>query len=110
MHVVEWSLNIFSQGPELPSNEICSQYLDWVTEFYKWCRFFYSYIGRVFEEKIIDFLSIFQLRSRVAKEFEVEEVRVCLIYSGKIMKDEENLSTHNIKNGITMHLVIRVSG
>ena len=33
--------------------------------------------------------------------------QLCLIFSGKIMKDHETLATHNIKDGMTVHLVIR---
>ncbi len=33
--------------------------------------------------------------------------QLCLIFSGKIMKDHETLETHNIKDGMTVHLVIR---
>ena len=33
--------------------------------------------------------------------------QLCLIFSGKIMKDHETLGTHNITDGMTVHLVIR---
>ena len=33
--------------------------------------------------------------------------QLCLIFSGKIMKDHETLGTHNISDGMTVHLVIR---
>ena len=36
--------------------------------------------------------------------------QLCLIFSGKIMKDHETLETHNIKDGMTVHLVIRSGG
>jgi ubiquilin len=34
---------------------------------------------------------------------------LCLIFAGKIMKDHETLATHNIKDGMTIHLVIKNS-
>eukprot|EP00088_Acartia_fossae_P065973 TRINITY_DN814_c0_g1_i1.p1 TRINITY_DN814_c0_g1~~TRINITY_DN814_c0_g1_i1.p1 ORF type:complete len:628 (+),score=210.81 TRINITY_DN814_c0_g1_i1:38-1921(+) len=34
---------------------------------------------------------------------------LCLIFAGKIMKDHETLATHNIKDGMTVHLVIKQS-
>jgi len=34
---------------------------------------------------------------------------LCLIFAGKIMKDHETLATHNIKDGMTVHLVIKNS-
>jgi len=35
---------------------------------------------------------------------------LCLIFAGKIMKDHENLTTHHVKDGMTVHLVIKQSG
>jgi len=35
---------------------------------------------------------------------------LCLIFAGKILKDTENLSAHNIKDGMTIHLVIKQGG
>lgn len=43
----------------------------------------------------------------MAKSFNAEPEQVCLIFAGKIMKDHENLVTHNIKDGVTVHLVIK---
>jgi len=34
---------------------------------------------------------------------------VCLIFAGKILKDGETLEQHGIKEGITVHLVIKSS-
>ncbi|KAK0425794.1 hypothetical protein QR680_009389 [Steinernema hermaphroditum] len=33
--------------------------------------------------------------------------KLCLIFSGKILKDHETLESHGIKNGMSVHLVIR---
>jgi len=35
---------------------------------------------------------------------------LCLIFAGKIMKDQETLNVHNVKDGMTVHLVIKQSG
>lgn len=51
--------------------------------------------------------SVTQLKDLVAKEFDTSVDQICLIYSGKILKDDEDLSKHNIKDGVTVHLVIR---
>jgi ubiquilin len=51
--------------------------------------------------------SIKELRKVVADAFSVTEPRVCLIYAGKILKDEETLEHHKIKDGLTLHLVIK---
>lgn len=43
-----------------------------------------------------------------AKAFEVATSRVCLIYAGKILKDEHTLIEHKLKDGLTVHIVIKV--
>lgn len=45
----------------------------------------------------------------MAKKFNVEPDQICLIFAGKIMKDHETLGTHNIKDGLTVHLVIKAN-
>nr|CAD7432863.1 unnamed protein product [Timema monikensis] len=45
----------------------------------------------------------------VAKKFSAEVDQLCLIFAGKIMKDHENLQNHNIKDGLTVHLVIKTT-
>ncbi|CAF1339793.1 unnamed protein product [Adineta steineri] len=48
-----------------------------------------------------------QLKDIVATEFNTSLDQICLIYSGKILKDDEDLKKHDIKDGVTIHLVIR---
>ncbi|XP_034938574.1 ubiquilin-1 [Chelonus insularis] len=43
----------------------------------------------------------------VAEKFNAQIEQLCLIFAGKIMKDTETLETHNIKDGLTVHLVIK---
>lgn len=43
----------------------------------------------------------------VAQKFEAEPEQLVLIFAGKIMKDTDTLKTHNIKDGLTVHLVIK---
>ncbi|XP_014484053.1 PREDICTED: ubiquilin-1 isoform X1 [Dinoponera quadriceps] len=43
----------------------------------------------------------------VSKKFNAQADQLCLIFAGKIMKDHETLSTHNIKDGLAVHLVIK---
>ncbi|VDK43616.1 unnamed protein product [Taenia asiatica] len=55
--------------------------------------------------------TIKDLREEAAKAFDVTPSRVCLIYAGKILKDENTLSEHKLQDGLTVHVVIkRVSG
>ena len=43
----------------------------------------------------------------VAQKFEAEPEQLCLIFAGKIMKDQDTLKQHNIGDGLTVHLVIK---
>lgn len=55
--------------------------------------------------------SVKDFKAKIAPEFNNTPVeQLCLIFSGKIMKDHETLETHNIKDGMTVHLVIRSGG
>ena len=51
--------------------------------------------------------SISEFKKQIAEGFNVVSAQLCLIYAGKIMKDHETLATHKIKNGQTVHLVIK---
>lgn len=51
--------------------------------------------------------SIKDLKEAVSKKFNASTEQLCLIFAGKIMKDHETLSTHNVKDGLTVHLVIK---
>ncbi|GFQ87690.1 ubiquilin-1 [Trichonephila clavata] len=48
-----------------------------------------------------------ELKEEVAKQFSTTTEQVCLIFAGKILKDHEDIKSHNIKSGLTIHLVIR---
>ncbi|KAH8421328.1 hypothetical protein KR009_001949 [Drosophila setifemur] len=43
----------------------------------------------------------------VAQKFEAEAEQLVLIFAGKIMKDTDTLKMHNIKDNLTVHLVIK---
>lgn len=52
--------------------------------------------------------NIKDFKAKISGEFDNTPVeQLCLIFSGKIMKDHDTLETHNIKDGMTVHLVIR---
>ncbi|KAG8187613.1 hypothetical protein JTE90_027025 [Oedothorax gibbosus] len=51
--------------------------------------------------------SVKELKEEVAKQFNTTVDKVCLIFAGKILKDHEEVKSHNIKTGLTIHLVIR---
>nr|CAD7461059.1 unnamed protein product [Timema tahoe] len=50
-----------------------------------------------------------EFKDLVAKKFSADVDQLCLIFAGKIMKDHENLQNHNIKDGLTVHLVIKTT-
>lgn len=49
------------------------------------------------------------LKLIVAEKFDTNPDLVCLIFAGKIMKDTDTLKTHNIKEGLTVYLVIKAA-
>ncbi|XP_071845619.1 ubiquilin-1-like [Apostichopus japonicus] len=51
--------------------------------------------------------TIKEFKEVVAKKFKTEEKLLCLIFAGKILKDNETLKQHSIGDGLTVHLVIR---
>ncbi|XP_012259112.1 ubiquilin-1 [Athalia rosae] len=51
--------------------------------------------------------SIKDFKDAVSKKFNAQSDQICLIFAGKIMKDHETLATHNVKDGLTVHLVIK---
>ncbi|XP_076369732.1 ubiquilin-1-like [Tachypleus tridentatus] len=62
------------------------------------------------EKKTVDIednASIKNLRKKVSQHFSTPLDQVCLIFAGKILKDHETLGSHNIKDGLTIHLVVR---
>lgn len=48
-----------------------------------------------------------QFKEVIAPVFNADVDQLCLIFAGKIMKDNDTLQQHNIKDGLTIHLVIR---
>ncbi|XP_057666588.1 ubiquilin-1 [Diorhabda carinulata] len=53
--------------------------------------------------------SVKEFKEVIRKKFTAEPDQLCLIFAGKIMKDQETLQQHNIKDGLTIHLVIRAA-
>ncbi|XP_042346748.1 ubiquilin-1-like [Plectropomus leopardus] len=50
-----------------------------------------------------------QFRQEVSKKFKVQLDKLVLIFAGKILKDDETLKQHGIKDGLTVHLIIRAA-
>lgn len=43
----------------------------------------------------------------LSPKFSAEPEQLCLIFAGKILNDIDTLKQHNIKDGLTVHLVIK---
>jgi len=54
--------------------------------------------------------SVKELKEIVAEKFGATFEQVCLIFAGKILKDQDTLKMHNLKDGLTVHLVIKSTG
>ncbi|XP_070767830.1 ubiquilin-4-like [Enoplosus armatus] len=51
--------------------------------------------------------SVAQFKQEVSKKFEAKQDQLVLIFAGKILKDGDTLHQHGIKDGLTVHLVIK---
>ncbi|KAK0057898.1 ubiquilin-1 [Biomphalaria pfeifferi] len=50
-----------------------------------------------------------ELKEEVQKKFNAPYEQLCIIFAGKIVKDEDSLEQHGIKDGLTVHLVIKTA-
>lgn len=56
-------------------------------------------------------LTISQLKELLSGQNDgVEVAQICLIFAGKILKDEQSLESQGVKDGLTIHMVIRSGG
>lgn len=53
--------------------------------------------------------SVKTFKELVAKAFNVQCEQVCVIFAGKIMADKDTLATHNVKDGVAVHAVIKTT-
>ncbi|XP_044064165.1 ubiquilin-4-like isoform X1 [Siniperca chuatsi] len=51
--------------------------------------------------------SVAQFKQEVSKKFEAKQDQLVLIFAGKILKEGDTLNQHGIKDGLTVHLVIK---
>lgn len=49
------------------------------------------------------------IKATAAEKFAADPEYLCLIFAGKLMEDSETLETHNIKDGMTIHLIIKTA-
>jgi len=48
-----------------------------------------------------------ELKQEIQKKFNAPPEQLCLIFAGKIIKDDDTLEQHGIKDGLTVHLVVK---
>lgn len=48
-----------------------------------------------------------ELKEETAKQFNTSVQQICLIFAGKFLKDHEGIKSRNIRNHLTVHLVIK---
>lgn len=54
-------------------------------------------------------VSFVQFKQEVSKKFEAKQEQLVLIFAGKILKDGDTLNQHGIKDGLTVHLVVKTA-
>lgn len=59
--------------------------------------------------QVHDKKTVKEFKEQVAPHFKAESDQLVMIYAGKIMKDNDTLESHNVKEGFTVHLVIRAA-
>uniref|UniRef100_UPI003AAC1E51 ubiquilin-4 n=1 Tax=Centroberyx gerrardi TaxID=166262 RepID=UPI003AAC1E51 len=53
--------------------------------------------------------SVAQFKQEISKRFKAKQEQLVLIFAGKILKDGDTLNQHGIKDGLTVHLVIKTA-
>uniref|UniRef100_A0A8C6TJD2 Ubiquilin-4 n=1 Tax=Neogobius melanostomus TaxID=47308 RepID=A0A8C6TJD2_9GOBI len=61
------------------------------------------------EIAIAEDASVTQFKEEISKRFKAKQDQLVLIFAGKILKDGDTLSQHGIKDGLTVHLVIKTA-
>uniref|UniRef100_A0A8C8S3V8 Ubiquilin-4 n=1 Tax=Pelusios castaneus TaxID=367368 RepID=A0A8C8S3V8_9SAUR len=60
------------------------------------------------EEIVIgDGASVREFKEEISRRFKAKQDQLVLIFAGKILKDGDTLNQHGIKDGLTVHLVIK---
>ncbi|KAL6032676.1 hypothetical protein STEG23_025040, partial [Scotinomys teguina] len=56
---------------------------------------------------ICDRASVKEFKEEISQRFKAQQDQLVLIFAGKILKDGDTLDQHGIKDGLTVHLVIK---
>ncbi|KAJ3609106.1 hypothetical protein NHX12_023632 [Muraenolepis orangiensis] len=61
------------------------------------------------EIAICEDASVTQFKEEISRRFKAKQDQLVLIFAGKILKDGDSLNQHGIKDGLTVHLVIKTA-
>ncbi|XP_069796384.1 ubiquilin-4 isoform X2 [Narcine bancroftii] len=61
------------------------------------------------EFAVLEEASVREFKDEISKRFKAKQEQLVLIFAGKILKDGDTLSQHGIKDGLTVHLVIKTA-
>nr|XP_006641835.1 PREDICTED: ubiquilin-4 [Lepisosteus oculatus] len=61
------------------------------------------------EIAIVEDASVTQFKEEISRRFKAKQDQLVLIFAGKILKDGDTLNQHGIKDGLTVHLVIKTA-
>uniref|UniRef100_A0A914ICR3 Ubiquitin-like domain-containing protein n=1 Tax=Globodera rostochiensis TaxID=31243 RepID=A0A914ICR3_GLORO len=64
-------------------------------------------MAETYNVKVKENSTIAKLKKIMSQKLNQSEEKICLIFSGKILKDHENLTQHHIGDGMVLHMVIR---
>ncbi|KAF7658301.1 hypothetical protein LDENG_00014390 [Lucifuga dentata] len=53
--------------------------------------------------------SVAEFKQEISKRFKAKQEQLVLIFAGKILKDGDTLNQHGIKDGLTVHLVVKTT-
>uniref|UniRef100_A0A6Q2XLX7 Ubiquilin-4 n=1 Tax=Esox lucius TaxID=8010 RepID=A0A6Q2XLX7_ESOLU len=53
--------------------------------------------------------SVTQFKEEISRRFKAKQDQLVLIFAGKILKDGDSLNQHGIRDGLTVHLVIKTA-
>ncbi|XP_070586363.1 ubiquilin-4 [Erythrolamprus reginae] len=54
-----------------------------------------------------DRISVREFKEEISRRFKAKQEQLVLIFAGKILKDADSLLQHGVKDGLTVHLVIK---
>ncbi|KAH3679778.1 hypothetical protein WICPIJ_008536 [Wickerhamomyces pijperi] len=64
-----------------------------------------SSVDKKYEFTISSSITVLELKEKIAAESDIETSAQRLIYSGRVLKDNDTIGSYNIKTGHTIHLV-----